>query len=339
MAQLYSRDLRIFPKIDLHRHLDCSMRWSTMLEIAQTLHLELPQNPQALLDYFLVTEPMRDLASVLRKFLTAQKLLASEEILERLAYEAAEDAFNDGVKIVEFRYAPTFINEGHPNLSFEKIHQALLRGLARAEAAFPIATGLICIIQRISPLNVATKVSDFAIENKESFLALDLADNEEGFDPSPFAPLFQKAKNAGLNITVHSGEAPNPRAGLWVKDSIELLGAERIGHGVQIIHHPEIIDLVKNKKVVLEVCPLSNALTQAFPNHDSHPIRRLIEKEVAITVNSDDPGIFASTLSDDYEILIRHHGFTKKDFERVNQTAYQASFIHENKKKRVWGNQ
>src|SRR3990167_5521721 len=108
-SHLSIQEIRALPKVDLHRHLDCSMRWSTMLEIATTLGLKFPQKATEQQNHFLVTQPMANLEAVLIKFLTTQKLLASEEILERLAFEACEDAFNDGVRILELRYAPTFI--------------------------------------------------------------------------------------------------------------------------------------------------------------------------------------------------------------------------------------
>src|SRR5690606_20990843 len=118
------------------------------------------------------------------------KLLATEAILERITFEACEDAYkNDQLNIVEFRYAPTFIQLGH-ELSFDQIHQAILRGVRKAESTYPMAVGLVCIIQRILPVSVAEQVTDFVIANKDTFVGLDLADNEEGFDSKPFAPLF-----------------------------------------------------------------------------------------------------------------------------------------------------
>lgn len=330
------QEIRSLPKIDLHRHLDCSMRWSTMLEIAATLKMDIPRNVTAQADYFLVTQPMKNLEQVLNKFLIAQKLLASTEILERLAFEVCEDAFNDGIRILELRYAPTFIADGHPHLSFEKIHESLNKGIQLAQKKFPMAVGLICILQRTLPYEKVEKVTQFAIENKNSFLALDLADNEDGFEPAKFAPLFAKAKSAGLQITVHSGEAPSKNAGQWIKDSIEVLGATRIGHGVQSIHFPDIIDLLKKKNVALEICPYSNYLTQAFPSIKDNPIKKLKELGVAVTINSDDPGMFASLLSDEYLLLQEHHGFTKKDFAECNKTAFHHSFISLAEKQKVW---
>lgn len=330
------QQIRLLPKIDLHRHLDCSMRWSTLLEVAKTLKLEIPMDPAKQAQHFLVTEPMVNLEAVLNKFLIAQKVLASEEILERLAYEACEDAFNDGVRIIEMRYAPTFIADGHANLTFEKIHQAFLRGLDRAQKKMPIATGLICILQRILPLEKVERVTQFAIENKNSFLAVDLADNEEGFEPKKFAPYFSRLRNAGLFITIHSGEAPNPLASQWIRDSIEVLGAERIGHGVQAIHDENLMkELIKND-IALECCPYSNYLTQAFPTYESHPLKKLLDYGVPVTINSDDPGMFASTLSDDYYLAHRYQNMTLEDFKKCNANSYRHSFISEQEKARVW---
>lgn len=326
-SKLSIQELRSLPKIDLHRHMDCSMRWSTLLEIATTLKIEIPKNSAQQRSHFLVTEPMKDLNAVLSKFLIAQKVLASEEILERLAFEACEDAFNDGVRICEMRYAPTFIADGHSTLSYEKIHQAFVRGLTRAKKQMQIATGLICILQRILPLEKVASVTDFAIENKETFIALDLADNEAGSEPRKFAKDFERAKKAGLHITVHSGESPSPDAGKWIKDSIEILGAERIGHGVQAIHHPDVMKMLIEKGIPLEVCPHSNYLTQAFASYKDHPLKKLFDAGVPLTINSDDPGMFASVLTDEYLIAQEYQGFGLEEFKRCNEIAFNKSFI------------
>lgn len=335
-THLSIQELRSLPKVDLHRHLDCSMRWSTLLEIATILKLDFPQEHLKQRQHFLVTEPMVNLEAVLNKFLIAQKVLASEEILERLAFEVCEDAYNDGVKILELRYAPTFIANGHSHLTFEKIHQAFLRGINQAESKFPIAVGLICILQRTLTMPEADRVTHFALENKQTFLALDLADNEEGFEPKPFAPLFQKAKKAGLHITIHSGEAPNPQATQWITDSIDLLGAERIGHGIQAIQSEKIINKLKQEKIVLEVCPYSNYLTQAFKTYADHPLKKLFDQGVLVTINSDDPGMFASNLTEDYWIAHHYQNFNLADFKKCNETAFQHSFIAEEKKRKLW---
>jgi adenosine deaminase len=335
--ELTLSQLRGLPKIELHRHLDCSMRWSTITEIARTLKIELGPRPSQRRDDFLITDQMQNLESVLNKFLITQKILASEEILTRLAFEVCEDAYNENIVMLELRYAPSFIEDGHANLNREKIHAALMKGLLLGEKKFGISTGLIGIIQRIKSPREAELAMNFFVERKQDYIGVDLADNEDDFDPLPFAPLFQKAKGAGLRVTVHSGETPHPQSGERILSAINDLGAERIGHGVQAIHHPEVMRILKEKKIPLEICPLSNWLTQAFPTFQDHPLRKLYDLGVPLTLNSDDPGLFVSTLTDDYEIAQRHHRFRLEDFKKINRIAFEASFLPQTVKSK-WKN-
>lgn len=327
--------IQSLPKVELHRHLELSIRHSTLRELAPKFGFDLSPK-EAFGHHFLIEEPMTDLGAVLHKFLDTQKLLATEEILERIAFEACEDAFAEGIRILELRYAPTFVVQGHPELTFEKTHQAICKGVIRAETKFPMAVGLVCIIQRILPVKEAEAVTQFAIEHKDTFVGLDLADNEVGFDSKPFSKFFLQAKAAGLGITVHSGEANVPKAPQYVRDAIEHLGAERIGHGVQIYRDPEMINFVKDHKVVLELCPSSNWLTQAVTSLKAHPIRMLMEAGVLVTINTDDPGIFNTDMNKEYSALAKHHGFNEKEFRALNQIAATSSFISEEKKKKVW---
>lgn len=332
MEKLYPHILRRLPKVELHRHLDCSVRWSTLIELAPQVGISLDRTFEQQKDQFLITGPMKDLGSVLRKFLNAQKVLASEEILTRIAYEACEDAYNDGIRLLELRYAPTFIAEGHDNLDYKTIHHSLHNGIIMAKKKFHMAAGLICIVQRVKSYETAESVVDFAIDHKDSFIALDLADDEKGFDPKIFAPLFQRAKKSGLRITVHSGEAPNAQSATWVRDSVEILGAERIGHGIQIVNNIEVLNFIRDNRIPLEICPISNYLTQSFKTYEEHPIRQLINAGIQVTINSDDPGVFGTTLTDDYEVLHRVHNFTSADFRRCNQLAFDVSFLPKEEK-------
>ena len=322
------------PKVELHRHLDLSMRSSTMREIAPTVGIPVSDD-QAFQEHFLITEPMQGLDSVLNKFLNAQKLLHSAEVLERITYETIEDAYNEGIKILELRYAPTFIQESC-HLSFDKIHQSICQGRQKAEKDFPIAVGLICTVQRILPVSRAKEVVDFAIAHKDAIIGLDLADNEVGHDSRPFAPLFLKAKAEGLGITIHSGEANVPDAPYYVRDAIDHLGADRIGHGVQIHHDLKVMDYVKEKDVVLELCPTSNWLTRAVPSKEQHPFRKFFDYGIKTTINSDDPGVFGIDLTNEYHLLAEFYRFNENEFTRCNDYAAAASFIPLHKKQAVW---
>jgi adenosine deaminase len=324
------------PKVELHRHLELSLRPSTIRELAPSFGIDVPDE-RTFNARFIIEKPMRDLGQVLSKFLDTQLLLASEEILERITYEACIDAFKEGVRVLELRYAPTFVRNRHEHLSFQMIHNAINKGARRAEADFPIAVGLICIIQRILPVKEAEKVTNFAIDNKDSFVGIDLADNEEGFDSKPFAPFFARAKDAGLGITIHAGEVNLPKAPRYVKDAIEHLGASRIGHGVQIYRDQAMIDYVIRKGVVLELCATSNHLTQAIPGGLKNlPFRKLFQAGVRVAFGTDDPGIFNTDLLKEYKILNTVCGFTVDELTQCNHVAAHASFISQNKIRAVW---
>ncbi len=328
------------PKVELHRHLECSMRLSTLKELAPQVGIQVPASDADFKKQLLVTEPMKDLEAVLKKFLSTRAVLHSEEILTRITFEVIEDAVKEGIRILELRYAPTFVNEGHPSIDFERIHRAIVKGKEMAEKkGLPIAVGFIIIIQRIFPADVGARVADFAIDHKDTVVGLDLADNEQGFEPLPFAASFKKAKKAGLHITVHSGEDNFPGSAECVRTAIESLGAERIGHGVQIYKSPELMKFVRDRRVPLELCPTSNWLTNAVPSRAAHPFRILMEAGVPVTVNSDDPGVFDIDLVNEYELLSREHRLTREEFDRCNDTAAACSFIPLEEKKKYWPRQ
>src|SRR5690349_4921094 len=131
-------ELRDVPKVELHRHLEGAVRLSTIRDVGTRLGISLPPTDQGLRKAVLVTRPMRDLGAVLDKFWLTQSMLASPEILERVAFEACEDAYNEGIRILELRYAPSFIQINHPGLNFDSIHESIVKGVARARKTYSI---------------------------------------------------------------------------------------------------------------------------------------------------------------------------------------------------------
>lgn len=310
-------------KIELHRHLDCSMRWSTLKRLAQKLDPSLPKDDDALRSMFLIVKPMQDLATVLSKFTRLQSVLCHETVLETLSEEIVQDCFQDGITQVELRYSPTFIQGPHPSLSFDQIHQAILRGLQRAQNQYPVKVGLICILQRTLSVSLNSSVCDFAISNKNTFVGIDLADNESA-DSLVFKELFLRAKKAGLKITVHAGEAPGMQKNIRI--AIDELGADRIGHGVQSIHDPSLIQKLVREKIPLELCPTSNWLTQAVNKIEHHPFKKLFHEGVLTTINTDDPGVFDLTLSHEIQVCEKL-GMSKNEIQKCMEYAAAASFI------------
>jgi len=200
-----------------------------------------------------------------------------------------------------------------------------------------MAVGLIGIIDRNqSPLE-ATESADFIIQHKSDFVGMDLANDELKYDSAPFAPVFQQAKRAGLHITVHAGESlTSPVFAANVKQAIDQLGAERIGHGVGIISDSSVIEYVKQKGIVLEVCPSSNYLVGVVKSRRDHPIRKLKDLGVKIAVSTDDPGIFNLSLPEELAMLQSEHNFSVAELQQCNKIGYEASFIPEHEKSRYF---
>ena len=328
-------DIENIPKVELHCHLEACFQPQTVKQVGKTLGLDIPEDPEVFRREWLITEPVKDLEQALKKFANIQTLWGSEETIERLTYEACEYGVAQNIKIFELRYSPNFIQGANGRLSFERIHNAVLRGIARAKH-LEIAIGLIGIVQKTLSPKEAEYTTDFIIENKESFAGIDMADMDIGFGIRRFAPLMAKAKKAGLHITLHSGEENVPEAPQHVRVAIEELGAERIGHGIYIIQAPEVMDLVREKNVILELCPTSNRLTNSVPSIRRHPLRKLMEAGVMVSINSDDPHLFGIDLCHEYHILRNELALTIEEFNRINDHAAACSFLPAEEKQRVW---
>ena len=322
------------PKVELHCHLEACFRAETVMEIGSRLGLAVPQDMRAFRDEWLLSKPLENLDVALARFVDIQKIWCSEEVIERMTFEACEYAVDQGIRIMEFRYAPDFIAAGKSHLDFEKIHAAILRGINRGSHP-DIAVGLIGIVQKTLSLDAAQRTIEFIIENADTFVALDFADRDT-IPLANYAPLVERARMAGLHLTTHAGEVPGPDSPGEVRCAIEVLGAQRIGHGIHIINDSSVMDLCKENDVTLEICPTSNWLTSAVPKTADHPIRQLMDYGVPVTINSDDPSLFGIDLCHEYEILHTEHGFTENEFQVCNQRAAEASFIDPEEKSRVW---
>src|SRR5262249_8032320 len=156
-------------------------------------------------------------------------------------------------------------------------------------AAPDIAVGLVGIVRKILGPREAAYTTDFIIENRDTFVGLDLADQDIGFEIRRFRPMIERARAAGLHFTTHCGEDDVPEAPQHVRVAIEELGAERIGHGIYIHRDPAVMALARERGVLFELCPTSNWLTSSVPSIATHPIRTLMEHGVPVSINSDDP--------------------------------------------------
>lgn len=327
-------DIQSIPKVELHCHLEGCFRPSTVMELGPALGLPVPQDPLQFQREWMITRPLATLQEALRCFVNIQSIWCDEGAIERLTREAVEDAQAQGIRILELRYSPDFIRNGHAHLNFEKIHNSILRGLADVDES-RIAVGLIGIVQKTLSIEAAEYTTDFIIENRDTFVALDFAD-QDTHQLAAYRPMVDKARAAGLRLTTHAGEEKSPDAPQHVLDAIRTLGTERVGHGIHIIDDQAVMDIVIDNSIPLEVCPTSNWLTNAVPSTAEHPVRRLLDAGVPVTINSDDPGLFGIDLCHEYGILHTEHGFGAADFDNCNDLAASHSFISIEKKQKAW---
>lgn len=323
-----SMNISAIPKVELHRHIEGAIRYETMKEWVLADRL-LPANATEaqLRDFILITRPVDGLKVFLEKFGLIHQVLSSVQRIQRMAFEACQDAYAEGVRVLELRYSSVFIRGERPDLDFDQIHAAIWAGIEAAMKPCPMAVGLIGILGREWDLPTATRVTDFFIANRDTFIGMDLANDEANYDGRQFAGLFRKAKAAGLHLTVHAGESLIPTSSQSILSALDELGAERIGHGVQIHKDPALMEQVARRGVILELCPTSNIRTKCISSLADYPIRQIRAAGVRVSINADDPGVFAYDLNHEYEQLAQLHGLAETDFAAINRDAFANSFI------------
>ena len=330
-------NVNMLPKVELHRHIEGAIRYTTMKEWVLADKLIARDAPEEQLrDFILITKPVDGLKVFLEKFGLIHQVLSTPERIRRMAFEACADATGEGVRVLELRYSPVFIQGGRKELTFDRILAAMRDGIDAAVKQYPLAVGLIGILGREWDLPTATRATDFFIANRGAILGMDLANDEANFGSGPFAGLFRKAREAGLRLTVHAGESNIPTSSQSIRSALDELGAERIGHGVQIHKDPALMEEAARRGVILELCPTSNILTKCIPSLQAYPIRTIRAAGVRVCLNADDPGVFAYDLNHEYRAMAEWHGLTEQDFAAMNGDAFEASFIAGEEKRKVF---
>jgi adenosine deaminase len=317
--------LASLPKIELHRHLEGSLRLKTLYEIAQQYPLDLPtRNIEELRPYVQVTNDEPNFRNFLGKFDALRRFYKSPEIINRFTYEVIEDAVSDNVRYLELRFTPMALakTQGYP--LHEVVHWALM-AVEQARKDFPrVQVELIASINRHEAMEIAETVTQIAVDHKDVIVALDLAGDEVNFPAAPFAPLFREAKQAGLGITVHAGEWTGPAT---VRHAIEALGAERIGHGVRVVEDLEVAQLARERGVTFEVCVTSNLQSGVIQRISDHPLRDMLFLNLKATVNTDDPSVSDISLTDEYEVVVEDLGLTTDHLRTAIITAAHSTFL------------
>lgn len=310
-------DIAALPKVELHLHLDCSMS----LESVRALVPEM--TPDRYRAEFLAPPKCRNLVDYFRYLAAPLALLQTREALRLQTVDLMRQLAADNVIYAEMRFAPQLHRQ--TGLSIEAVVETVLAALEEGRTRYPVEVRLILCTLRPDDTATGLHLVRVIDEYRDRGVGgLDLAGDEAGYPLDAHIPVFHSARDKGLNITAHAGEAAG--AGN-VREVIERLGTRRVGHGVRAIEDPAVLDLVRAQNVHLEVCPSCNVQIDVFDRYEDHPIDRLRRLGVVLSVNTDARGPTDLTLTDEYERLHKTFGWGADEFAAANRNALAVAFI------------
>ncbi|MEV2240856.1 adenosine deaminase [Micromonospora sp. NPDC049891] len=326
-------DLRTFiaglPKVELHVHHVGSASPRIVAELAARHEgrSPVPADPQLLADYFV----FRDFAHFVELYLSVVDLVRDPDDVWILTHEVARELARQQVRYAELTVTPySHVRRGIPAPAF---CEAIEDARKRAAADFGIELRWCFDIPGEAGLPAAEETLRIALDERpDGLISFGLGGPEIGVPRPQFKPYFDQARAAGLRSVPHAGETTGPQT-IW--DALHELGAERIGHGISAAQDPRLLTYLAERGIALEVCPTSNVRTRAVADIDEHPLRRLVDAGVLITINSDDPPMFGTTLDDEYAVAARLLDVGPEGVTELARNAVSASFLDETGKQRI----
>ena len=279
------------PKVELHVHLEGSIRPETVLKIAKRNGVELPAGTvEGLREWY----AFRDFPHFVEVYVAVSKCIRTADDLELVMREFLEGQKAQNILHTEVTYTPTTI-EKYGGIPWEGQHAALLRAMRHGEEELGVTCGLILDIVRGDPVERATELTEWAT-GSEGVLALGMA-GEESKGTLPYASCVELAAERSLPWIPHAGETTGPET---IRECLKVGTPRRIGHGVRAAEDPLLLAELRDRGIPLEVCPTSNVALGVYPSLAAHPLPTLLDEGVVVTINSDDPPMFGTTLSDEF---------------------------------------
>lgn len=322
---LYER-LKALPKIELHRHLEGSLRLSTLVEVARRHNMDFPvYDAEIIRPMVQITDKdATNAAAYLSKFAVLRSFYQSPDMIDRVVYEAVEDAAAENIVYFELRFTPIALTR-EKGYALEDVTDWVIAAVNRAKQKFGIEVRLIASMNRHESVEQGQQVADIAIDRMDrGIVGLDLAGAEGEHPGTQFAPIFEKAREAGLAVTIHAGEWRGPES---IALAIETLNAMRLGHGVRVVEDSKVLQMARERQIAFEVCPTSNIQSGVVRSFASHPLRDMYQIGLLTTINTDNTSVSGINLTDEYFRAMQYLGFSLDDIKRHVLNAAKASFL------------
>ncbi|WP_076542038.1 adenosine deaminase [Shewanella sp. UCD-KL21] len=321
------------PLVDLHRHLDGNVRVKTIWELGHQHGIELPADSlSALAPFVQIQGKENSLVAFLKKLDWMVGVLADLDAVKRIAYENVEDVALSGLDYAELRFSPYYMAMNH-NLAIEAVVEAVIDGVNAGMKDHQVKVNLIGILSRSFGQEKCRLELDGLLAHRDSLVAMDLAGDELGFPGGLFNEHFKRVRDAGLQITAHAGEAAGAES-MW--QAIQELGATRIGHGVNAIHDPKLMEYLVKHSIGIESCPTSNLHTSTVANYDAHPFTQFLDAGVLIGLNTDDPGVSAIDIKHEYRIAKSALGLSDAQLTQVQCNGVEMAFLSDSERKALY---
>lgn len=314
------------PKVELHVHLEGSVRPETLLKLAERHQVSLPADDEAGLRKWYT---FRDFDHFIEIYMTISSCLRTPEDIELIAREFLIGQAEQNIRYSEVTFTP-FNQYMNNRLGFHEQMDAVNRARAWAEKELGVRMGIIMDIPRIIPPDEGLIVADWAIERYgDGLVALGLGGPEVGNPPEKYRAAFDRVRAQGIPCILHAGETVGP-ASIW--SAIHVANTRRIGHGVRAIEDPELVAYLCEKQIPLEVCPTSNVCLKVYPSLEEHSLPGLVTQGLFITINSDDPLMFNTTLTNEFMVIHRAYGWGIDFIQQLVLNAVKVTLLPETEK-------
>ena len=316
--------LKKLPKVELHCHLDGSLRIETILDLARRHNVSLPSSDASGLTKILSIGKKRGtLEEYITRFDITLSVMQTRDSLKRIAYELIEDVAAENIRYIEIRYSPILHTSN--GMTLEEAIFSVRDGLKKGEKDFGVRSGIIvCGIRHISP-EASLKLADLCVRFKnKGVVGFDLAGAEENFPAKDHREAFYMILNHNINATIHAGEAFGPTS---IHQAIHYCGAHRIGHGTRLKEDKDLMRYVNNHRIPLEICLTSNWHTFSVRSLKHHPMRYYYDQGIRVTLNTDNRLMSNTTLTKEFGLARDLFGFTLHDFREVTIVAMKSAFL------------